>query len=214
MATLANAKLTQRRIVTGVSPALSFWTQESITLGIGSLAQPFKVLVAAGADTMTVATYAETQALDVNPLSCFSRGVTFTGVAQAGDQLEITNPPESWGGAPSTSIFRMVTAVNSDGHLVLSSPFWTRETQLTWSLTRLGAAVASGTLTGITLRELALGDGDFLDNQFQSLFVTPTEALNHLEYTTTMLDSLKAAILAASNEYTAAPNPTTSTFTV
>lgn len=218
--TLANAQLTQRKLVTGTSPDLSFWTQESIALGIGSLANPFKVSVAGTAETMTIAEYADVNPFPppgppppaVNPLTGFSRGSTFLGTVVAGDVLELTAPPEEWGLGVGVVSYHQVTAIDGSGNLVVATPFWTRSSTMNWQVRHLGIVVASGTGDGV-LQRLNPASGTYLDNQFQSLFVTPTEALTHLEYTKTMLASLKTAIIAASNEYTQAPNPITSTFT-
>lgn len=214
--TLANAQLTQRKLVTGTSPDLSFWTQESIALGIGSLANPFKVLVAGSAETMTVAEYVDvdpfTPLWTVNPLTGFSRGSTFLGTVVAGDVLELTAPPEEWGLGTGVVSYHEVASVDGSGNLVVYTPFWTRSSSMNWQVRHLGVVVASGTGTGV-LQRLNPASGTYLDNQFQSLFFTPTEALNHMAYTTTMLDSLRNAIIVASNEYAQAPNPITSNFT-
>ena len=210
MPTNAYAELTQRKIVTGTSPDLTFWVREFVGTSLGQLAKPFKVDSNTSGDIISVATLAETRALEYNPINHFSRGPAFTGVS-AGDILEIFTPPAAWDELVGATTVRSVVST-LDGDLVLAQPFWTRESGLTWKLWRGGTLLDSGTSTGVTQRDLALGDGGFLDTQVQVPFVTSTEALTHIQFTATMMASLAKEIRLSQNEFLHAPNPITSTY--
>lgn len=214
MTTLAFADLSQRKLVTGTPPTLSYWTQEFLSSSSGLLVNPFKILVAGSQETMTVATYNDVKVGTVylpNPMKGFSRGSSFTGVALAGDALEILTPPEYWGLPANTTYSVPVSSVDGAGNLVLERPFWTRESSLDWRLIRAGVTVASGLADGVTQR-LNTANNYYLDDRFQSVYFSSADALTHLAYTQKMLASLAAAINAASSEYTQAPNPITSSY--
>lgn len=216
MPTLAFASLEQRKIVTGVSPALVFWTQERITSAVGLLSAPFKVLVGGTADSSTVASFVDVDPLGaplaLNPQTRFTRATPFLGLAAMGDELFIANPPEQWG-LPPGGVGYEVTLVDADGILV-NRPFWTREVGISWELKRSGVTIGTGS-DGATLRK-DITTGYFLDSQFQSAFATPGEALTHLAYTQSMLTSLSEEIRIAGQQYlSAAPgNPINTSYSV
>ena len=209
--TLAAANLTQRKLTTGVPPTMVFWVQEGLGGATGALATPLKV-TAATPELMSVATYADVSpgGLPFNPLTGFT-APEFSGLTiLTGDLLQVT-PLAEWGIGGTVNV-AVTTGGSSPSFILVNKPFWTKTTGLSWNLTRAGTLIASGS-TGATQRANT-GLSTFLDNQFQTSFTTPADALTHIAYTQTMLASLVSQIELAATEYlTAAPgNPIITNF--